>query len=340
MPTTVGDIAKLVSGQITGDESIVIKGPAGIDKANEGTISFLTNEKYLPHVYTTGASAIIVDKKLQLSSSVATTLIRVDNVQDAVTTLLQTFAAPKGRNGIHSSALIGEKCKLGNEIGVGAHTIVERDCTIGDRTEIHPQVYIGRSVQIGSDCMIYPGVKIFANTIIGERVIIHANAVIGDEGFGFQPDQDGVFQKIIHVGNVIIEDDVEIGNNTVIDRGTMGSTVIRKGVKLDNLIQVAHNAEIGEHTVIAAQTGVSGSTKIGKQCMIGGQVGFVGHIDIADRTQVQAQSGVAASITEENTRVYGTPAIPYFNYLRSFAIFKKLPLLHRWIEESREKSAE
>lgn len=338
MQMTIGDIARLIDGVVVGDETMLITQPAGIDNAQSGSISFLSNLTYLPHLYTTSASAVIVNKTLVPTEKVSTTLIQVDDVNAAIGKLLTAYKSTKSTaTGIHSTVVMGKNTMVHDGVSMGIHTIIGDNVQIGADTVIGAQVYIDDNVHIGAQCKILPGVKIFNNSIIGDRVVIHANAVIGDDGFGFVPNDDGEYQKVEHVGNVIIEDDVEIGNNTTIAKGTMGATIIRKGVKLDNLIHVAHNAEIGAHTVIAAQTGISGSTKIGKYCMIGGQVGVVGHIHIADKTKVQAQSGIAASVLKEDTKIYGSPAIPYFDYLRSFSIFKKLPQFYNEFERIKKQ---
>ncbi|MEM8909331.1 MAG: UDP-3-O-(3-hydroxymyristoyl)glucosamine N-acyltransferase, partial [Bacteroidota bacterium] len=234
---------------------------------------------------------------------------------------------------IHSSAIIGSDCS------VGKFCVIEEGVSIGEGTTLYPQVYLGKNVRIGKRVILHPGVKIYHDCQIGDDCILHANVVIGADGFGFIPQNDGGFQKIPQIGNVLIEDQVEIGANTVIDRATMGSTLIKAGVKLDNLIQVAHNVEIGENTAIAAQAGIAGSTKIGKGCLIGGQVGFVGHIKVADGVKIQAQSGVAAGIETPNTSVYGSPALPYRDYLKSYAIFRQLPELSQKIKELERRLA-
>ncbi len=234
-------------------------------------------------------------------------------------------------NGISERADVHPFATLGKGVSVGTFSILDEGSKIGDNTVLHPQVFVGKNVEIGKDCILYPGVKIYDRCKIGDHCVLHANVVIGSDGFGFAAQPDGRYSKIPQIGNVVLEDDVEIGANTTIDRATLGSTIIRKGVKLDNLVMVAHNVEIGENTVVAAQAGFAGSTKIGQQCRIGGQTGFVGHIDVAEGTQVQAQSGVAASVKKPGTAIYGSPALQYNNYLRSYAIFKKLPDLYKKI---------
>ena len=334
MTYTVAQIAKILDGSIDGDESIVIDGASKIDEAIEGTISFITNPKYLPAIYDTNASAVLVGKSLELSQAIPATLVRVEDVNISMQKLLSLFSSNQDvQYQISKQASVAQSSQLSQNVNVGDFTFVGERTNIGRGTYIYPQVFIGDDVTIGDNCKFYAGVRIETGCVIGNNVIIHPNAVIGSDGFGFVPDANGAFQKVIQAGNVVIEDDVEIGSNTVIDRATLGSTIIRKGVKLDNLIQIAHNVEIKEHTVIAAQTGVAGSTVVGAHSQIGGQVGIVGHLKLADGIKVQAQSGIASEITEQNTKWYGSPAIRYFNYLKSFAIFKKLPELQQEIRE-------
>lgn len=334
MTYTVAQLAQILNGSIDGDESLVIRGASKIDEAVEGNISFITNPKYVSAIYDTSASAVLVGKSLELAKAIPATLVRVDDVNLSMQKLLGLFSQEQvERSGISPKSSLAESILVGKNVFIGDFSVIGDRSKIGDGTNIYPQVYIGNDVSIGTECKIFPGVRIEDKCVIGNNVVIHPNAVIGSDGFGFVPDALGAFQKVVQAGNVIIEDDVEIGSNTVIDRATLGSTIIRKGVKLDNLIQIAHNVEIKQHTVIAAQTGVAGSTVVGAHSQIGGQVGIVGHLELADGIKVQAQSGVASSIKEENTKWYGYPAIKYFKYLRSFAIFKKLPFLQKEIKE-------
>lgn len=338
MTYTVGEIASILKGSVEGDDSIVINGAAKIDEASPGTMTFVTNTKYLQSIYQTSASAVIVSRTLSLEKEIPATLVRVDDTLISMQKLLDLFSNVKPKkHWISKLASVADRTKIGLNVNLGDFTYVGEGSKIGKNTFLAPQVYIGTDVIIGEDCKIYPGVRIERDCIIGNNVIIHANAVIGSDGFGFVPDEQGAFRKVSQAGNVIIEDDVEIGSNTVIDRATLGSTIIRKGVKLDNLIQIAHNVEIKEHTVIAAQTGVAGSTTVGAHSQIGGQVGIVGHLHLADGIKVQAQSGIAAPIKEKNSKWYGSPAIRYYNYLKSFAIFKKLPELQQEIIELRKQ---
>ncbi|MBX2872688.1 MAG: UDP-3-O-(3-hydroxymyristoyl)glucosamine N-acyltransferase [Saprospiraceae bacterium] len=330
MQLTAQALADLLDGIVEGNPDVSVNRPSKIEEGEPGSISFLGNLKYEEYAYTTKASILLVSKDFKPRQTVQATLLRVDNVYASIQQLLQHFGQASNRPAnIAEQASIHESAELGKEVSIGAFTILQKGVKVGTGCQIHEQVYLGENVQIGEQVILYPGVKIYANAVIGDRVIIHANAVVGSDGFGFVPQEDGHYKKVAHVGNVVIEDDVEIGANTTIDRGTMGSTLIKRGVKLDNLIQIGHNVVIDEDTVIAAQTGVAGSTKIGKGCRIGGQVGFVGHVTIADGTQIQAQSGIAGAIKEPGTALFGSPAIPYRDYIRSYAVFKKLPELYK-----------
>lgn len=338
MQVTVATIAELLGGTVEGNPEVLIDRPSKIEEGGAGSISFLGNLKYEAYAYTTTASALLVAHDFQPKTPIAATLIRVPDVYAAVATLLQQFGGEQTRQpGISEQACISESARFGEGVTVGGQTVIEAGAQIGNHCIIYPQVYIGPGVKLGDHCLIYPGVRILKDCVLGKHCIVHANAVIGSDGFGFAPQEDGSYQKIAHVGNVLIEDEVEIGAQTSIDRATMGSTIIRRGVKLDNLIQVGHNVEIGEHTVIAAQAGIAGSTKIGRNCRIGGQVGFAGHITIADGTQIQAQSGLAASVEVPNQSLFGSPAIGYRDFIRAHAIFKKLPELYRQLARLEKK---
>jgi len=338
MTYTVAQIAEILNGSIDGDESLLIRGASKIDEASEGSISFITHPKYLAAIYDTGASAVLVGHSLELAKAIPATLVRVDDVNLSMQKLLGLFSHDEETlEGISSKSSVAQSCIIDDRVYVGDYSVVGSRAKIGKGTILYPQVYIGRDVVIGTNCKIYAGVRIEDRCVIGDNVMIHPNAVIGSDGFGFVPDASGAFRKVVQAGNVIIEDDVEIGSNTVIDRATLGSTIIRKGVKLDNLIQIAHNVEIKQHTVIAAQSGVAGSTIVGAHSQIGGQVGIVGHLNLADGIKVQAQSGIASSIDKKKSKWYGSPAIKYFNYLRSFAIFKRLPLLQKEINELKKE---
>lgn len=324
MEYTAQQIAEILNGRVDGNPDAKITGFARIESGKPGTICFFANPKYEQYVYTTRCDILIVNEDFVPSQSVNPTMIRVKNSYEAVASLLEYVSAQKRAYRRHRALFsrVRLSAKLGKQVYVGDFAYIGRHAVIGDRTRISEQVYVGDNVKIGSNCIIYPGVKIYPGMVIGNNVIIHAGAVIGADGFGFAPTPDGSYKKIQHTGNVIIEDDVEIGANTTIDKSQIGSTIIRKGVKLDNLIQIAHNAEIGDNTVMAAQCGVAGSTKIGRNCMIGGQSGFAGHLSIADGTKCSAQTGVISNVKQEGTTLMGTPAIPYHNYMRSYALFK------------------
>ncbi len=320
-------LAQMLNGTIEGDPSVLVTRPGKIESGRVGEICFLGNEKYEQFAYSTDASILLVSDDFKPKEAIKPTLIRVSNVYESLAFLLEKFGALAANNSesiVSERAAIDPSVFLGENIAVGDFAVIEKGVSIGHNTRIAAHVFIGKNTQIGENCILHAGVKIYDNSVIGSDCMLHAGVVIGSDGFGFAPQTDGSYKKIHHVGNVVLENNVEIGANTTIDRASIGSTFIRKGVKLDNLIQIAHNVEIGENTVIAAQTGISGSTKIGKNCRIGGQVGIVGHIVIGDGVQIQAQSGIAASL-ESGAKVYGSPAIGYGNYLRSFAIFKILP---------------
>jgi UDP-3-O-[3-hydroxymyristoyl] glucosamine N-acyltransferase len=333
MQIAAKEIARLLGGVLEGDGDALVDRPGKIEEGGAGALTFLANPKYETFAYDTPVTVLLVHKDFTAARPVAASaLIKVDDVYEAIRVLLGKFnSAMQTSNGISERASVHPFVTLGEGVAVGTFSIVEEGSKIGDGTVLHPQVFVGKNVEIGCDCIFYPGVKIYNGCKIGDRCVLHANVVIGSDGFGFAPQPNGRYSKIPQIGNVVLEDDVEIGANTTIDRATLGSTIIRKGVKLDNLVMVAHNVEIGENTVVAAQAGFAGSTKIGRQCRIGGQSGFVGHITVADGTQVQAQSGVAASVEAPGTALYGSPALPYNNYLRSYAIFKKLPDVYKKI---------
>lgn len=343
MELTAKEIALLVNGTVEGDDSMSVIGPAKIEEGKAGTISFIAHPKYEVFAHTTEASVLLVAKDFITSEPLRATLIRVENVYAAVAVLLEHYQnQSKPSVGIAPNAFIHPSCDVGTNASIGMYSVIEAGARIGDNCVIYPQVYIGKEVVLGNDVVLYPGVKIYHQCQIGDRCILHANVIIGSDGFGFTPNEKGEFEKVAQIGNVILESEVEVGANTVIDRGTIGSTIIKQGVKLDNLIQIAHNVIIGKHTVIAAQAGVAGSTQIGANCQVGGQAGFVGHIKVADGTKVQAQSGVASAIKKANTAVYGSPALPYSQYLRSYAGFKNLPDLLKKVAdlESRLKELE
>lgn len=331
---TAAELSLLLNGVVEGNPDIAVSELAKIEEGAPGSLSFLANPKYLPHLYTTESSIVIVNKDLALTAEVKCTLIRVDDAYSAFSVLLEKYNTIKqNKSGIEQPSYVSQSATVGDNLYLGAFAYIGNNAKIGKNVKIYPQAFIGDNVKIGDNSVIYAGVKIYSDCVLGKNVVIHSGTVIGSDGFGFAPQADGSYSKVAQIGNVVIEDDVEIGANTTIDRATMGSTVIGKGVKLDNLIQVAHNVEIGQNTVMAAQAGVSGSTKIGDNCVIGGQVGIVGHINIAKGSQFGAQSGVHKSIPEENKKWNGSPIVPYLTSLKSINSFFHLPDLERKIHE-------
>lgn len=338
MQITAKALCELVNGTLEGNPDVILYRPAKIEEAGEGSISFIARRKYEAYAYTTKASALLVGKDFKAEKPVSATLIRVDDVYSTVSVLLEKFSATQQTNKeIHPQSYVHPMATIGDNVSIGAFSCISEQAIIGANCTIHSQVFIGKNAQLGKNVTLYPGVKLYHDCVIGDNSIVHANAVIGGDGFGFAPQADGTFKKIPQVGNVVIGNLVEIGANTVIDRATMGSTVIKDGAKIDNLIQIAHNVEIGENTVIAAQAGIAGSAKIGKNCMLGGQAGVVGHIVIADGTKVQAQSGVSRSIKKPNTAIYGSPAFAYNDFLRSQVYFQKLPMMEKRLRELEKK---
>jgi len=334
MQFSAAQIAALINGKIDGDANASARSFGKIEEAQNGQLAFLANPKYEEHLYTTKASVIIINDALELKQPVSATLIRVPDAYTAFATLLSTYQKMMQQqlNGIEEPSYVSKSASYGQNVFIGAFAYLGDSVKIGDNTKIYPNVYLGNNVSIGNSSIIHAGVKIYHDCVIGNNVIIHAGTVIGSDGFGFAPQTDGSFQKVPQIGNVVVEDNVEIGANTTIDRATIGSTIIRSGAKLDNLIQIAHNVEIGDSTVVAAQAGISGSTKVGKGVMIGGQVGIVGHITIGDGAKINAQSGVSKSI-EAGKAVTGSPAHDYTSALRSQAISRKLPELEKRIKE-------
>lgn len=340
MQISAAALAKMIDATVEGDPEVIITGPARIEEAGSGQITFLANPAYEHHLYETQATAVLVSRDFKPKVAVAPTLLRVDNVYETVSGLLQVYQqdeATKTPRQVSQHACVDAGAKLGKDVRVGKFTVVSEGAEIGDGTVILDQVFIGPSVTIGRNCMIYPGARVLRDCIIGNDCILHANVVIGADGFGFLPDGDGNYRKVPQVGNVIIEDSVEIGSNTTVDRATMGATLIRRGVKLDNLIQIGHNVEIGANTVMAAQAGVAGSTKIGANCRIGGQVGFAGHLTIAEGTNLQAQSGVARHIKEPNQALGGSPAFGYRDWIKSSLLHSRLPELYKRIARLEKK---
>ena len=327
MKFTVDQIADLIEGTVNGNGATLISNFDKIEEGKSGSISFLSNPKYESFLYQTDASAVIISKDLALKKPVKTALIRVSDPYLAFTILLQKYQelVEKKETGIQVPSYVADSARISENVFVGRFTQVDTGSQIGKNSQIYDQVSIGKNVIIGCDCTIYPGVVIYKDCIIGNNVVIHANSVIGSDGFGHAPQGDGTFKSIPQLGNVVIEDDVSIGSNTTIDRATMGSTIIRKGVKIDNLVQIAHNVEIGSNTAIAAQTGISGSTKVGENCLIAGQVGVAGHITIAPKTIVTGQSGVTKSVKIPGQTLGGTPASNNVDFLKRNALIRQLP---------------
>ena len=341
MKFTAKEIAQYVNGDIEGDPGIIINSVARIEEGQEGALSFLSNMSYEKYIYTTGSSAVIVNRDFKPSSPVSATLIRVDNSYEAFATLLTVYEQSLPRKkGIHPTAVIEDSATLGKDVFIGPMVYIGENVILGDRCSVYTHARIGDNCRLGEDTMIYPGVTVYHECIIGNNCTIHAGSVIGSDGFGFAPQTDDNYMKIPQIGNVILEDNVEIGANVVVDRATMGSTIIRRGVKLDNLIQIGHNVEVGENTVMAGQSGVAGSTKIGKNCMFGGQVGITGHVRIAEGTKAAAQSGINSHILKSNITVYGTPAFEYRKAQLSYIIFRKLPELKQKVEMLEEEIRE
>lgn len=341
MEFTARQIAELINGTVEGDPDVRIHNFGRLESAVEGEIGFLANPKYEDYIYKTKASAIIVNQSLELEEKVHATLIRVPDAYSAFAMLLTEHDKIKRQNlsGIEQPVFIHATASVGENVYIGAFSYIGANAVIGNDVKIYPQSYIGENVVIDEGSILFPGVKIHHNCVIGKHVSIHAGSVIGGDGFGFAPQKDGTFKKVPQIGNVVIEDYVEIGANATIDRSTIGSTIIKSGAKLDNLIQIAHNVEVGNNTVIAAQSGISGSTKIGKNVMIGGQAGIVGHLHIADGVKINAQSGVSKSIKTENLAVTGSPAFDYTQALRSQILSRNLPALEKRLKELEDRVA-
>jgi UDP-3-O-[3-hydroxymyristoyl] glucosamine N-acyltransferase len=339
MQFTAQQIATLIQGKLEGDPNAKVSEVAKIEEAKEGSLSFIANPKYEEYIYTSKASIVIVNDSFEVNTPVHATLIRVKDAYLGFATLLEKYKdiiSGSGKTGVEPQSFVSPTATIGKDAYIGAFTYIGENVKIGIGVKIYPGCYIGNNAEIGDNTKLFAGVKVYDECKIGNRVVIHSGTVIGGDGFGFAPLNDGTYKKVPQIGNVIVEDDVEIGANTTIDRATMGSTVIRKGVKLDNLIQIAHNVEIGENTVIAAQTGISGSTKVGKNCVIGGQVGMVGHITIADGTRINAQSGISKSVVAPYTALNGSPAFDYKSTLKSQAIFRNLPELQQRLQRLEE----
>jgi len=334
MQFTAQQISDLINGRIEGDPEVAVFEMAKIEEAQTGSISFLANPKYESFLYTSNASIVIINEAQVLKQAVRPTLIRVKNAYTAFSILLDAYNQIRlNKQGIEEPSFIHPSASIGKNAYIGAFSYIGPGVKIGDNCKIYPHSYIGDNVNIADDCTIYAGVRVYFDCVLGNRVVVHSGAIIGSDGFGFAPQEDGTYKKISQIGNVIIGDDVEIGSNTTIDRATLGSTRIQNGVKLDNLIQLAHNVEIGKNTVIAAQTGISGSTKIAENVILGGQVGVAGHISIAKGSQVQAQSGINRSIVETDKKWAGTPASNYSSQMRIQVTLQRLPDLEKRISE-------
>ncbi|MBU0764630.1 MAG: UDP-3-O-(3-hydroxymyristoyl)glucosamine N-acyltransferase [Bacteroidetes bacterium] len=334
MEFTAKQIAELTGGTIEGNPEVIVNHVSKIEEGTSGSLSFLANPLYTKYIYSTDASIVIVNNDFRPEKKIGSTLIRVENAYEAFAKLLEAYRTIQTcKSGIEEPSYIDATARIGRDVYIGAFAYVGKNVVIGDSVKIYPHTYIGDNSEISDRSVIYSGVRIYQDCKIGYDCIIHSGVVIGSDGFGFAPQSDKDYAKVPQIGNVIIEDSVEIGSNTAIDRATLGSTIIRRGVKLDNLIQVAHNVEIGENTVIAAQTGISGSTKIGGDCMIGGQVGIIGHLTIADEVKIAAQSGIGKNIDKKGEIVQGSPAFSVSDYQRSYVVFRRLPDIRKQLTE-------
>lgn len=344
MQFTAKQISEFIDGTIEGDENVKVSELSKIENGKPGSLCFLSNPKYENYLYLTNASVVIVGREFVPSQKVSSTLIRVADPYSAFSVLLDKYNEAVNQTnaqvGIEQPSFIHPTAKIGKNVFIGAFAYIAENVVIGDGSKISAQAFIGADTLIGTNCTVFPGVKIYNRSVLGNNIIIHSNTVVGSDGFGFAPQADGTYTKIAQIGNVVIEDDVEIGANTAIDRATMGSTFIRKGVKLDNLIQIAHNVDVGAHSVVAAQTGISGSSKLGEKCVIGGQVGIAGHLSLAKGTQIGAQAGINFNTTEENKQWHGSPAQPLRDWMRASVIFKQLPSVEKRIASLEAKIKE
>lgn len=336
MEFSAKQIASFIQGEIVGDENATVHTFAKIEEGIPGAISFLSNPKYTPYIYETQASIVLVNKDFVPEQPIKATLIKVENAYESLAKLLNLYEQSKPkRTGIHPLAFVAETAQVGKDVYIAPFACVGDYATIGDNTALHPHVCIGAGAKVGADCILYPHVTVYHDCRVGNRCILHAGSVIGADGFGFAPTPQG-YEKIPQIGIAILEDDVEIGANTCIDRATMGATIVHSGVKLDNMVQIAHNDEIGSHTVMAAQTGIAGSTKIGQWCMFGGQVGVAGHIQIGDQVNLGAQSGVPGSI-KAGSQLIGTPPMELKPYFKSAAVYRRLPDMYKELNELRKE---
>ncbi|MET2984976.1 UDP-3-O-(3-hydroxymyristoyl)glucosamine N-acyltransferase [Aureibaculum conchae] len=327
MKFTAQQISEILQGEIEGNPLVEVYKLSKIEEGEKGSLTFLANPKYTSFLYSTNASVAIVNKNFVPDKNISATLIKVEDSYKAFSKLLEFYNQVKlNKTGIETPSFIHDSAKLGKDVYVGAFAYIGTNVVLDNNVKIFPNVYIGDNVTIGEGSMLFAGSKVNSESVVGKNCVIHPGAIVGCDGFGFAPDKNGVFSKIPQTGNVILEDNVDIGSGSTIDRATLGSTIIRKGVKIDNQIQIAHNVEIGENTIIAAQTGIAGSTKIGKNCKIGGQVGIVGHLKIGDNVSIQAQSGIGRNL-KDNEVVQGSPALPYADYNKSYVHFKNLSKL-------------
>ncbi len=333
MEFSAKQIAEFLHGRVEGDENIKVTKVCKIEQGEKGSLSFLANPQYAHYIYDTEASIVIVNEDFLVEKKINTTLVRVKDAYTAFATLLGIYNQYRfDRIGISSLSFIDKSATIGENCYIGEFAVLDKQVTLGKNTKIYPQVYIGENVKIGNNCVIYAGVKIYHDVTIGDNCILHSGVVIGADGFGFAPQKDGSFKKIPQIGTVIIEQDVEIGANACVDRSTFGPTIIHKGVKIDNLCQIAHNVEVGSNTVMSAQTGLAGSTKVGENCLFGGQVGFAGHIQIGNKVKIGGQSGVLNDLKEEG-QYLGSPAIPLREFMRSYTCFKHLPDIEKRLSE-------
>ena len=340
MKFTAEQIAGIINGDVVGDKDVSVSGLSKIEEGQQGTLSFLANMKYEEHIYTTGASIAIVGNDFTPSKEIPSTLtlIKVEDAYACFAQLLEVYNQMRTKQPkIEQPSFIDDDATLGKDIYVGAFAYISAGAEIGDNVKIYPNVFIGENVKIGAGTVLNPGSAVYSDCVVGENCLIHGGAIIGADGFGFAPDENGEFQKVPQIGNVVLEDNVEVGSNATIDRATLGSTILRKGVKLDNLVHLAHNVEVGKNSAMAAQVGVAGSAKIGENVMIGGQAGISGHIKIADRTKIVAQSGVPGNVKKPDQTLMGTPGIPIDDFKKSFFGFRKLPYILKKLRELEDK---
>lgn len=333
MKFTASQIAEILNGTVEGNPEAAVSKLAKIEEGTPESLSFLSNPKYTSFIYSTQASITIVNDDFVVEKPITTTLIRVADARKAFSKLLEYYdMVKKNKSGIENPSFIAESASYGENIYVGAFTYIGNGVKIGNNVKIYPNSYVGDNAVIGDDVVVFAGAKVHSDCVVGDRCVIHSGAIVGSDGFGFVPNEKGIYNKVPQIGNVILEEDVDVGANTTIDRATLGSTIIRRGVKLDNQIQIAHNVEVGEHTAIASQAGIAGSTKIGKHCLIGGQVGIVGHVVIGDNVRIQAQSGVGRNIAD-NDVIQGSPAFGYSDWNKSYVHFKNLPKIVKQINK-------